>query len=347
MRFRSILVAVIAAMPLIAHAGDLTPQAASEVIDQIVGGLDTYIDPEVAKTVQARLLARRADYAKLDQRTAFAEAVSRDMFEASHDRHMKVSLETLSAQKTARLTEEQEALLDRRIAYGFMAARRLPGNIGYLKLGYFEQGEAGARLVLTLMGLLKDTDALIIDLRQNHGGGGVTETVLLGELSRARIPMAAIHWREAGGVESIQKREPRKPLEEPLYPDKPVFVLTANETFSAAEAFAYDLKAAHRAVLVGETTRGGANPQNRNVPLSYGFRVFIPNGKVVHPTTHANWDGVGVSPDVAVPREQALTEAYRRALALAKPTVVTPRSEAERLAAIADPRATLLADQEL
>jgi hypothetical protein len=75
--------------------------------------------------------------------------------------------------------------------------------------------------------------------------------------------------------------------------------------------------------------------------------VFIPNGHVVHPVTHANWEGVGVVPDVPTAPDQALTTAYTLALKAAKPLVATPKSENERAAAMADPRAALLADQAL
>ena len=202
-------------------------------------------------------------------------------------------------------------------------------------------------MIDTVMGLLKYTDALIIDLRENSGGGGASDAELLGHLSHTPIPMAEVTWRNADGTTEVMQRQPHKPAGGALYPDKPVYLLTAKRTYSAAEEFVYDLKAAGRATLVGETTGGGANPANRPVPLSYGFRVFIPNGHVVHPTTHSNWEGVGIAPDVAVPADQALTTAYGRALAAAKPTVATPPSEREREAAIADPKAALLADQAL
>jgi len=339
--------AALAALPAVAHAADLTPQAAAEVIAQVSRGLDTYIDPALAKRAQQRLSERLPDYRRLDSRQAFAEAVSRDLYEVSHDGHLKVSVQTVEADKSARLTDEHQGLVDRRVAYGFMSARRLPGNIGYLKLRYFEQGEEGAAMIDAVMGLLKDTDALVIDLRENSGGGGASDTELLGHLARAPIPMASVTWRNADGSREVQRREPRRPVGGPLYPDKPVYLLTAKRTFSAAEEFTYDLKAAGRATLVGETTGGGANPANRPVPLSYGFRIFIPNGHVEHPTTHTNWEGVGIAPDIAAPVDQALTVAYGKALAAAKPQVVTPQSERERLAAIADPRAVLLADQAL
>jgi len=73
----------------------------------------------------------------------------------------------------------------------------------------------------------------------------------------------------------------------------------------------------------------------------------VPNGQALHPLTGKGWEGVGVQPDVETSLEGALTEAYRRALTVAKPTVSTPRSEKERADAIANPAAALLADQKL
>lgn len=346
MTFRSVILAAsLLATP--ACAGDLTPRAAGEVLDQISKGFDTYIFPDVARRAQASLEAHRAEYLKLDTREAFAAAVSKDLYAATRDGHIKVGVMTTEADRGARLTDAQEQALDRRLAYGLMSIRRLPGNIGYLKLSYLEQGPQGAEVIDAALRLLKDTDALIVDLRQNGGGGGSADARLLGQLSKAPIPMVRITWRNADGSTTIDQRTPAQPVGGPLYAEKPVYVLTAKRTFSAAEELTYDLKAAGRATIVGETTGGGANPANRPVPLSYGFRVFIPNGHVEHPTTQANWEGVGVVPDVPTAPDQALTTAYALALKAAKPEVATPKSEKERADAIADPRAALLADQAL
>lgn len=336
--------AALAAMPVAAFAGDLTPKAAGEVLDQIDKGLDSYFFQDTAKAAKASLRAHRADYLKLDTRDAFAKAVSADLYSTTHDLHMKVAVQSLDASQGAAISDAQEELIDQRLAYGLNSIRRLPGNIGYLKLSYLEQGPEGAVLIDSAMRLLKNTDALIIDLRANGGGGGSSDEEILGHLSRSPIPMAKITWRNADGSLSVDQRRPASPIGGPLYPDKPVYILTARRTFSAAEALAYDLKASGRATLIGETTGGGANPANRAVPLSYGFRIFIPNGHVEHPITHTNWEGVGVAPDVAVAAGDALVTAYAKALSVAKPTIATPKLEKERLEAISDPKAALMAE---
>lgn len=336
----SIAAAVVAfSVPPAAVAGDLTPAAARDALAALDKGLQGYIDPAKAEKARAAVRAGRSRYLALDDRQAFAEAVSADLVAATGDLHLKLRVDTTSA-RAAALTPEQEALLQARLAYGLMTVRRLPGNIGYLKLRNFAPGREGWATIDAAMLLLKDTDALIIDLRENTGGGGADER-LLGHLSRAPIPMAVIEWREPDGAFTTSTRKPSAPEGGPLYADKPVFLLIANRTFSAAEEFAYDLQAARRATLVGETSRGGANPSNRGVELGAGLSAFVPNGRVTHPTTGGNWEGVGVKPDVATPPDRALTEAFARALAVARPTVSTPRSEKELADARADPRAAL------
>ncbi|MDP2259261.1 MAG: S41 family peptidase [Caulobacter sp.] len=326
--------------PLRVLAGDLSSADARRALDTLERELGGYIDPVLGEKARAAVRAGRKRYLVLGDREAFAEAVSVDLLAATGDLHLKLSVDTVSPQVAA-LSEVEEQLLEGRLAHGLMTIRRLPGNIGYFKLRYFAADEAGADLIDAGLRLLKDADALILDLRENTGGGGASDARLLGHLSRGPIPMAVIQWRQPDGAFTTEARRADIPAGGPLYPDKPVFVLIAKRTFSAAEAVAYDLQAAKRAVIVGERSRGGANPSNRPVSLGAGLSVFLPNGRVVHPVTGGNWDGVGVTPDVPTPPREALTEAFRRALAAARPTVSTPKSEKELADARADPKAAL------
>ena len=47
--------------------------------------------------------------------------------------------------------------------------------------------------------------------------------------------------------------------------------------------------------------------------MGEGYAAFIPVGRTFDPDTGQSWEGVGVQPDVAVPADQALAEALRRA----------------------------------
>jgi len=337
---------LVAAGPALA-AEELTAKQSGQVIDALIGDLDGYFDPAKARAVQAALKARRAEFVRIHDRAALAEALSAVTLKVSNDQHLKVSVVTTDA-KSARVTDAEQVLLEQRLAHGLMAIRRLPANIGYLKLRMFERGEDAAAMIDSAMRLLKDTDALIIDLRENTGGGGLSDERLLGHLSETPLVLETLRWREPDGSVTIEQRQVDRPAGGPLYAKKPVYVLIGGRTFSAAEAFAYSLQANKRATLVGTVTRGGGNPANRPTPgLGFGLVAFVPNGQVVHPLTGGGWEGVGVKPDVETPLEGALTEAYRRALVAAKPLVSTPKSDKERADAIADPAKALIADQML
>ena len=83
---------------------------------------------------------------------------------------------------------------------------------------------------------------------------------------------------------------------------------------SGGEALAYDLQALGRAVVVGETTRGGAHPSIM-VPLTEQIELRLPVARPINAVTGGNWEGVGVQPDIAVPAADALDGACRAALA--------------------------------
>jgi C-terminal processing protease CtpA/Prc len=94
--------------------------------------------------------------------------------------------------------------------------------------------------------------------------------------------------------------------------DKPVYVLTSSSTWSGAEQFCYDLKMLKRATLVGETTRGGAHAGAFH-RIDDHFGMGIPEEKSINPYGKADWEGVGVKPDVGVEASMALDAALKLA----------------------------------
>jgi len=96
-------------------------------------------------------------------------------------------------------------------------------------------------------------------------------------------------------------------------PDIPLYILTSKESFSAAEGFAYFMKNRNRAVLIGETTGGAAQPIER-VAVSEKFYMWLPTQKPIDPLTNTNWEGIGVIPDISCAAKEALTIAQLEAL---------------------------------
>jgi C-terminal processing protease CtpA/Prc len=105
--------------------------------------------------------------------------------------------------------------------------------------------------------------------------------------------------------------------------NKDVYVLTSKRTFSGAEEFTYNLKNLKRAIIVGETTGGGAHPGG-GFRLNEHFGMFVPTGRAINPITKTNWEGTGVTPDVAVPADQALLTARIMALKKSLTTLTDP-----------------------
>ena len=86
--------------------------------------------------------------------------------------------------------------------------------------------------------------------------------------------------------------------------------MIGKQTFSAAEELAYDLQALHRATIVGENSRGGAHPVAPR-PIAPEWTMRVPTGRAINPVTHTNWEGTGVTPDVAASEADALEAALR------------------------------------
>jgi hypothetical protein len=160
------------------------------------------------------------------------------------------------------------------------------------------------------MALLAHTDAMLIDLRHNSGGTGDMVRFLASWFFDQPTTITST-WRRADSRLTEDRTLPYIPGER--RPAVPLFVLTSDATFSAAEAFAFGLQQLGRAVVVGERTRGGANA-GRYRSVGFGLRVFIPVANARSPVNGKSWDRVGVLPDVPAPADSALVVAHAAAL---------------------------------
>lgn len=184
----------------------------------------------------------------------------------------------------------------------------MAGNVGYLRINMFLDAEPSTEKLRAAMGMLADTGALIIDVRGSPGGEPAGVANVIGHLATERTVTVRTQDRFDPSTSRTYYAEPRSPR----LTNRPVYVLIDGGTGSGAEEFTYDLQAMKRATLVGETTYGAATPGGFR-PLAEGFAAFIPMQIVTNTVTGGNWEGVGVSPEIAVPAEEALARAHRLA----------------------------------
>lgn len=293
----------------------IDPATTRTVVDALITALNAhYVFPDKARALAERLRERLPHYTATTSAEALAEVLTADMRALLHDRHLRVEYsdrvvppdvteaadDTLSPQDRAEM---------QRLNYGFEQVQRLPFNIGYLELTVLSP-EADDRLAAA-MTLLGDTQALIIDLRGCRGGAPHSVAAVASYLVERRTHLSDFVDRDGRVTEEVHTSEqvtgPRYGAQRPLY------ILTSHDTFSAAEDFSYAMKNLKRATLVGEATGGGAHPGELR-RLGDHFAAFIPSGRSLSPITQTNWEGVGVEPDLKVAADDALNAAQSQIL---------------------------------
>jgi hypothetical protein len=274
-----------------------------------------YVFPDTAKKMEEAVRARQkaGEYDSITNGDAFAEKLTADLREVSHDKHLGVNFSPAALPKGPPPGGPDSAAMRRqleRINCGFEKAERLPPNIGYLKFNMFANPDICGPTASAAMNFLGSVDALIIDLRENGGGDPKMVAYITSYLFEERTHLNDLYNRKENKTEEFWTSTdvPGKRLG-----GKPVFVLTAKRTFSGAEEFTYNLKNLKRATIIGETTGGGAHPVSGH-RIDDHFMIGVPFARAINPISKTNWEGTGVEPDVKVTAAEALETAKKLAV---------------------------------
>jgi len=158
---------------------------------------------------------------------------------------------------------------------------------------------------------MRGAKAIIIDMTENGGGSPYAVQFLSSYFLPEQTQLNTIRSRE-NDKENIQRFDTLSyeelPKEKRLL-DVPLYILTSEGTFSAAEEFTYDMQVLGRGEVIGETTGGGANPCHLKPLNNEGLHIAIPDEEALNPHTKTNWEGQGVSPNHKVAADQALATA--------------------------------------
>jgi hypothetical protein len=291
---------------------------------------DCYVFSEIGEKMGEHIKTKHKDgeYDSYTDVKEFCARVTADLREISQDRHIFVFFSPNEAAEVAaykgllpdderKRIEEQNFESSKRENFGFQRVEVLDGNVGYLKLRYFPTVDDAAETCIGAMSFLSNTDAVIVDLRENGGGGGLVGFLSSYFFTSEKVHLSSCYSRASDSIEHSWTLPyvPGKRV-----PNVDLYILVSSRTFSAAEDFAYSLQQLKRAVVIGETTKGGAHPVDVLI-VKGSILTQISVGNSINPITKTNWEGVGVKPDIAVPAEEALHTAYLLALKnLAKKT---------------------------
>ena len=286
----------------------------NELIQSITDSLSKhYIFPEKAVIISNYLesqLKKNSYNALLDKPERLAEQIMQDIKVVHHDPHMRIKFDPgFVPQEIYKPTPENNERVKKywkENNYTFKKVEILPGNIGYLPFDLFTDDiEAAKPTIKAALIFIANTRALIIDLRNNMGGSPQMVSQLESYFFKEKTHMNDLINRTNMDTTFLYA-DPAKA--DGVYLSMPVYILTGQHTFSGAEDFRYAMQTAKRAIVVGETTGGGAHPQ---MPFSVGqhFIVFIPFARSINPVTKTDWEGTGVMPNVKATANKASIKA--------------------------------------
>jgi hypothetical protein len=276
-----------------------------------------FLDRSERAVADVRERAKRGEYDAVSSPARLAELLGRHLAEATGDRHvhMKFGAERASdplansdetIEELAQLRRDAEAE-----GFGIGEPRVLEGNVGYLEFRRFFRAELAGDALAAAMRELAGTDALIVDLRESRGGDPAMVVLAASWFFDGRPR----HWNDI-----LRRCDSTTTqfwtaawLPGPRYVGKPIYVVTAQRTFSAPESFAYELQQTRRATIVGEVTGGGAH-SGAWFPIDDRFSLFVPLSRYVSATSGGDWEGTGVKPDVVCRASEALQFAHNLAL---------------------------------
>ena len=291
---------------------EINKEQRTEVVERISEIIvENYVFPKVAEKNVAFLQKQltSGEYNKINDADKFAVKLTADLQKINHDKHMEVRVnkpkKPQSEQKQLSNPYLEYLKQEQKENYGFKKIEILDGNVGYVDFRYFSGFDSAKETVDAVLQVIKNTDAIIFDLRKNDGGSPDMVQYICSYFFGEKIHLNSLYWRKGDRTQEFWTLDE---LPEERMPDVPLFVLTSKYTFSGAEEFAYNLQTRKRAIIIGENTGGGANPGG-TIEINKYFSINVPTGRAINPITQTNWEGTGVIPEVKTVAHNALSKA--------------------------------------
>jgi hypothetical protein len=172
---------------------ELAPEKKKAIVKRVAAELrDKYVFADGGENMAKFIEQQQAlgVYDSLIEAKAFCAQLTSDLRAVSKDKHLFVFQSPEEAKEVAarnNLLSPEEIIkineacekIERRGNFGFENINILDGNIGYVDINWFSGSSGACEKVIGLMSYLSDTEAIIIDLRDNGGGGGSALPLLM------------------------------------------------------------------------------------------------------------------------------------------------------------------------
>jgi hypothetical protein len=303
----------------------LNSKIKKQVIDSISKKLKTnyiYLDTALKMGNFIKHQLNDGAYDTIKTPKVFAAALTKDILSVYHDGHLSIDYNpgfsegsSIKNPDIEKQQNERRLNFRKRVNFGFEKAEILPGDIGYLKIrGFFPPDRDTKEMTIAALRFISSSEALIIDLRNNGGGDPDMVSYICSFFFTNRTHLNDLYVRKENSTTSYWTT-PDTTLR--ALNTIPIYILTSKETFSAGEELTYDLQTQKRAIVIGETTGGGAHPVQPYAGGN-GFVANIPFARAINPVTKTNWETVGVKPDVEIAADKALDAALSKITASGK-----------------------------
>jgi retinol-binding protein 3 len=277
--------------------------------------LDNYVFPDTAVKMSncIKNKLKEGAYNKITDPVAFSDALTIDLYSVYRDGHLLVQFVPQQATQnsnvastSSQINNEDPLQRIKQANFGLKKVEILTGNIGYIDIDHFWADSVyGKKTVKATLQFVSNTNALIIDLRDCGGGSQEAVNMICGYFLEKSTHINDMFDRAAKTTTAYWTKPDSSFTK---LTKMPLYILTNNKTFSAAEEFCYDLQSIKRATIIGETTGGGAHG-TFSQDAGNGFILSIPYSTAINPITKTSWEKIGVRPEIEVPSDQALETA--------------------------------------
>ncbi|XP_069011461.1 retinol-binding protein 3 isoform X2 [Embiotoca jacksoni] len=270
---------------------------------------DNYAFENIGAHVAAKLKEHLANgkYSKVVSKDDLEAKLSSDLQTLSGDKLLKTAIKTPALPPMEYSPEMYIELI--KVSFH---TDIFENNIGYLRFdmfGDFEEVKGIAQIIIEhVWNKVVNTDAMIVDLRNNIGG---PTTAIAGFCSYffdadKQIVLDKLYDRTSGTTKELQTLP--KLTGARYGSKKSLIILTSGVTAGAAEEFVYIMKKLGRAMIVGGTTAGASHPPKT---FRVGETDVFLSISTVHSDTTAGpaWEGAGITPHIPVPADAALETA--------------------------------------